>query len=215
MKNLDHLLQLPNPWHGGAFAEPPQGVPTGFAELDGLLPERGWVQSGLTELLIPRDGAGALQLILPILARLSRRPRWIAWVAPPYLPYAPALHAAGVDLSRLVRVYPRPGQDGLATVEACLRAGTCSAVLAWPVAGELQGLRRLHRAAMHGNAWGVLFRPDHFATSASPAAQRVQVAAAADGIELTRFDERGACGSEQVELPFERLLQPLSAPRLC
>ena len=168
MKNLDHLLQLPNPWHGNILAEQPKSLPTGFDELNALLPEGGWTQAGLTELLIPHEGAGALQLLLPALARLSQEPRWIIWMAPPYMPYAPALEAAGVDLTRLLRVYPRAGSDGLAAVEACLRAGACSAVLAWPLAGELQALRRLQRAAAQGDSWGVLLRPHRYASRPSP-----------------------------------------------
>lgn len=215
MKNLDHLLQLPNPWHGNVLAEPAQGLATGFAELDELLPEQGWVQSALTELLVPREGIGALQLLLPALARLSQQPRWIAWVAPPYIPYAPALAAAGVNLSRLLRVYPRNGGDGLATVEACLRSGTCSAVLAWPMTGELPALRRLQRAAAQGRSWGILFRPEDYAQLASPAAQRLRIARLANGVAVTRLDARGGWNAGPVELSVDRLLEPQDrAPRL-
>lgn len=207
MKNLDHLLQLPNPWHGNVLAEPAQGLATGFEELDELLPEQGWAQSALTELLVPREGIGALQLLLPALARLSQQRRWIAWVAPPYIPYAPALEAAGVDLSRLQRVYPRNG-DGLATVEACLRSGTCAAVLAWPMAGELPALRRLQRAASQGRSWGILFRPEECAQMASPAAQRLRIARMENGIAVTRLDARGGWNAGPVALSLDRLLEP-------
>lgn len=213
MKNLDHLLQLPNPWHGSLVAEQPNSLSTGFEDLDALLPERGWAQAALTELLIPGEGIGALQLVLPALARLSHEPRWIAWVAPPYMPYGPALEAAGVNLARLLRVYPRAGVDGLTTVEACLRAGTCSAVLAWPVAGELQALRRLQRAAAQGNSWGVLFRPHRYALLASPVSQRVHVAGTADGVSVAQLNTRD--DGEPVELSFDRLLQPRAGYRSC
>lgn len=213
MKNLDHLLQLPNPWHGDFLAEPATGLATGFAELDALLPERGWAQSALTELLVPREGIGAVQLLLPALARLSQQRRWIAWVAPPYVPYTPALAAAGVDLSRLLRVYPRDGSDGLGAVEACLRAGTCSAVLAWPMVGELPALRRLQRAAAQGHSWGILFRPEHCARLPSPALQRVQVERTSHGVSVTRLNARGGWDAGPVELAMDRLLQPPGAAR--
>ena len=213
MKNLDHLLQLPNPWQGNVFAEQPNSLSTGFDEMDALLPGRGWARGALTELLVPHEGIGALQLVLPALARLSHEPRWIAWVAPPYMPYAPALEAAGVNTARLLRVYPRAGAGGLATVEACLRAGTCSAVLAWPVTGELQALRRLQRAAAQGNSWGVLFRPQRFASLASPIAQRLHVAGTADGVRVAHLDTRD--DGEPVELSFDRLLQPQGSHRPC
>ena len=213
MKNLDHLLQLPNPWQGNVFSEQPNSLSTGFDEIDALLPERGWARGALTELLVPHEGIGALQLLLPALARLSHEPRWIAWVAPPYMPYGPALEAAGVNTARLLRVYPRAGADGLATVEACLRAGTCSAVLAWPVTGELQALRRLQRAAAQGNSWGVLFRPQRFAPLASPILQRLHIAGTADGLRVAQLDTRE--DGEPVELSFDRLLQPQGGHRPC
>lgn len=208
MKNLDHLLQLPNPWHGDILAEPAAGLATGFDELDALLPERGWTQAALTELVIPREGVGALQLVLPALARLSQQRRWIAWVAPPYLPYAPALEAAGVDLSRLLRIYPRDGSDGLATIEACLRAGSCSAVLAWPMAGELPALRRLQRAAAQGQSWGILFRPEQCAESVSPAGQRLRITPTQSGVAVTRLAPRGGWDGGPVALSMDRLLRP-------
>lgn len=214
MKNLDHLLQLPNPWHGNVLAGPAQGLSTGFDELDEMLPEHGWAQAALTELLVPREGIGALQLLLPALARLSQQRRWIAWVAPPYVPYGPALAAAGVDMSRLLRVYPRSA-DGLATVEACLRSGTCSAVLAWPMAGELPALRRLQRAAVQGGSWGILFRPEDCQRLASPAAQRLRIARMENGVAVTCLDARGGWNAGPVELSMDRLLEPQAGvPRL-
>jgi hypothetical protein len=59
----------------------------------------------LTEIAVERWGSGELALFMPLLARLSRpggeRQGWIAWISPPFLPYAPALAAAGVDLARV------------------------------------------------------------------------------------------------------------------
>ena len=115
--SLDHLLQRADLWRGGATSPAVSGIPTGFAELDALFPGGGWPRGALTEILMPREGIGALTLVLPTLARLSRENRWLAWVAPPYLPYAPALAAAGVDLSRVLLVHPRSNADGLWAVE--------------------------------------------------------------------------------------------------
>lgn len=206
MKNLDHLLHYPNPWAAPLLPAPSPGLPTGYSELDALLPNGGWPHAALTELLVPNEGIGALQLLLPTLARLSEQRRWIAWVAPPYIPYAPALAAAGVDPSRVMLVHPRAGDDGLATIERCLRSGTCGAVLAWPMVGDATAIRRLQAAAAEGHSWGVLFRPDHLASQPSPAALRLKVARRPNGVEVSLLRPRGGWAAGPVSFAMDRLL---------
>ncbi len=89
--SLDSVLQHPGIWRGNQLAQTGEDVlPTGFAELDELLPGGGWPRGALTEILAEREGIGELRLLLPALARVSEQSRWQAWVAPPHLPYAPA-----------------------------------------------------------------------------------------------------------------------------
>ncbi|MFQ5935555.1 MAG: hypothetical protein ACE5LB_04000 [Acidiferrobacterales bacterium] len=97
---LDTLLQRRDIWRGGQLSPPPAGIlPTGFSALDASIPEGGWPQGALTEILPLREGIGELRLVLPALARLSSKNRWIAWIAPPLFPYAPALASGGINLS--------------------------------------------------------------------------------------------------------------------
>jgi hypothetical protein len=93
------------------FAKAPlPGVPTGFAELDRELPDGGWPRGGMTEVLPVRRGIGELSLLLPALASLSSDELgWLVCVASPYPLHAPALHACGLDLSRLL-VASAPGR---------------------------------------------------------------------------------------------------------
>jgi hypothetical protein len=175
--NMQELMQRAQVWRAGEVLSRAPGIPSGFTALDEVLPGGGWPQSALTEILFPQHGVGEMSLLLPALARLSQGSRWIAFVAPPYLPYAPALARAGMDLSRLLLIHPKSAQDGLWAVEQTLRAGTCAAVLTWLTAADHKHLRRLQLAAEAGQAWGVVFRPDRFADTSSPAALRVRVAA--------------------------------------
>jgi len=156
--SLDALLQSNRLWRAGEHSVEVPALPTGYRDLDVLLPGGGWPDSGLVELLPARSGIGELGLLMPALARLSRGSRWIAWVAPPYLPYAPALTAAGIDLSRVLMVYPRDSQDGFWALEQALRAGTCAAVLAWPQTLDARAMRRLQLASEAGNSVAFLFR---------------------------------------------------------
>jgi cell division inhibitor SulA/protein ImuA len=101
-------------------------------------------------------------LVIPALAQLSLENRWIAWVAPPFVPYAPTLAAAGVDLSRVLVIHPRGSADSICAVEQALRSGNCGAVLGW-LAGTKgvapkSALQRLRLAAEQGHSRGILFR---------------------------------------------------------
>lgn len=200
---LEQVLQRADIWRGGQGSPAVEGMPTGFPQLDELFPGGGWPRGALTEILIPRQGVGALALVLPTLARLSQEKRWLAWVAPPHLPYAPALTAAGVNLSRLLLIHPRAHSDGLWAIEQTLRSGTCGAVLAWPTAGDSKALRRLQLAAETGQSWGLLFRPEHVASQPSPAAIRLRITPEPGGIAVHVLKRRGgwATGPVHVNLP--------------
>jgi hypothetical protein len=198
---LDTLLQRADIWRGDRLTTGIKAVPSGFAELDALLPGGGWPQGALTEIMMPRQGIGALRLLMPTLAQLSQGDRWICWVAPPHIPYAPALANAGIDLSRILLVHPRGQQDGLWAVEQSLRSGNCAAVLAWPTLDDKAILRRLQLAAESGDALGVLFRPRHFVQRPSAAALRIELAAEIDGsLSVSILKRRGGWAVGPVHL---------------
>ncbi len=199
--NLDHLLQRADIWRGGQLTAAAGVVASGYSELDALLPGGGWPQGALTEILMPRQGIGALRLLMPALARLSHEDRWICWVAPPHIPYAPALVNAGVDLSRVLLVHPRARQDGLWAVEQSLRSGRCGAVLAWPTLDDGAVMRRLQLAAEAGDTPGFLFRAQRFAQRPSPAALRLQLDTRVDGnLSVSILKRRGGWAAGPVHL---------------
>ena len=204
--NLDTVLQRADVWRGKRLGTTARAVSSGFSELDAALPGGGWPRGALTEIIMPQQGIGALRLLVPALARLSQDDRWICWVAPPYIPYAPALVAAGIDLSRILLVHPGAQQDGLWAVEQSLRSGTCSAVLAWPTLGDATVMRRLQLAAEAGDALGFLFRSGRLVQRPSPAALRIQLKPEPRGdLSLSNLKRRGgwACGPIHLEMPVQ------------
>ena len=64
---LEQLRRHPAMWR--REAPPADGLSTGFPALDEVLPDAGWPMGALTEILVPRAGAGELRLVLPALAR--------------------------------------------------------------------------------------------------------------------------------------------------
>ncbi|KRD34860.1 CDP-6-deoxy-delta-3,4-glucoseen reductase [Lysobacter sp. Root916] len=178
---IETLLAAQTLWHAGRSAGiAAEGEPTGHAALDALLPQRGWPRRALTELLLPADGVGELSLLMPTLVRTTRAGGTVALIAPPYLPYAPAWQAAGVDLAALQIVDAGP-RDALWAFEQCLRSGACAAVIGWPLQADTQALRRLQVAADSGDCLGFALRDRKHAANPSPAALRVEYARDARG----------------------------------
>jgi len=84
----------------------------------------------VSELLTERNGIGELSLLMPALAQLSRQDDWLMLIAPPWIPYAPALAARGIRLSRLIVANTTSDKDTLWATEQSLRAAI--APLCWP-----------------------------------------------------------------------------------
>jgi hypothetical protein len=172
---LAEVLRHPGIWRRGTAARATvEAQPTGLPELDARLPGGGWPRGALSEILIEQDGIGECSLLLPALAAITQAKQRVVFVAPPYIPYAPALAAAGLDLPRVVHI-EASSADTHWTAEQCLRAGCCGAVLSWMPATDYQKLRRLQLAAETGGAIGFVFRPLAAAKETSPAALRVEV----------------------------------------
>jgi hypothetical protein len=191
---LADVLRHPGIWRRGTKpVATGNAQPTGLAELDALLPGGGWPRGALSEILIEQDGIGECSLLLPALAALTQARKRIVLVAPPYVPYAPALAAAGVDLAQLVHIDAKAA-DTHWTAEQCLRAGCCGAVLNWLPKADYQQLRRLQLAAETGAAIGFVFRPPGASSQASPAALRIKISASANGPRIDILKCRGRLG---------------------
>jgi cell division inhibitor SulA len=174
---LSNLLDARQVWRGRALPIPAGAQPTGWAALDAALPAGGWPDAALSEILLPVDGAGELQLLLPTLARLSRGARPLVVVAPPYAPCVAGWQQHGVDMRR-VDIVAAAEAEVLWATEQCLRSGSCAAVLAWPRQADDRALRRLQVAADTGRALAFALRDCRHLSSASPAALRLEIEAA-------------------------------------
>ncbi len=215
MAILNELLQRQTVWRGGASAAATAPcVPTGFRELDRELPGGGWPAGGLVEILSARDGFGELQLVLPALSALTREGKRVAWLAPPYLPYAPALLEAGVDLAHLAVVRAPGRRDALWAAEQVLRAGACHAVLAWLPQARYAELRRLAVAAESGQAFVALFRPPSAAAEPSPAVLRLRLEAQDGGLVAHILKRRGAPAAVPLAIPVKRPCDVVGRARL-
>ena len=169
---LDRLLDQRRIWKGRQTSTPREGYPTGHAGLDAMLPSGGWPLAALSEILLQADGTGELRLVWPTLARLTQAGEKVVLVAPPHVPFAPAWHAAGIDLRHLMLVNAQQAEALWAT-EQCLRSGCNGAVLCWPYRADDRSMRRLQVAAETGQTLAFAYRPAEEAVNPSPAALRL------------------------------------------
>ncbi|MDB5968110.1 MAG: CDP-6-deoxy-delta-3,4-glucoseen reductase [Hydrocarboniphaga sp.] len=190
----ESLLQRTDLWVGSRLAAV-AAESTGHAALDRLLPGGGWPLGALSEVLVPRPGVGEMQLILPLLARLSQAGRRVAFVAPPLIPYAPALLAAGVDLDLCWVAEPASAVDCVWAIEQMLRCPGIGAVAGWLASADERVQRRLQLAAEDngsgGGAIGLLIRPPQARRQPSVAALRLAITASADGPIVEVLKARG------------------------
>lgn len=179
------------------------GVASGFAALDTELPDGGWPQGQLVELLLDAPGVGELSLLAPALAQVARD-RPCVWVLPcddpatrvATLPYPPALAEAGIAVERGIFVKPATPRESLWSLEQSLRTAHLGALIGWLPAssardGDFRALRRLHLLAQRSRALVFLLRGTHAATAASPASLRLQLACSDGQLRVTLLKRRG------------------------
>jgi hypothetical protein len=186
---VETLLQHPSLWRGrGAALQ--AGVPTGFAALDAALPGGGWPRRGLVEILTAGSGCSELALWAPRVTHLttSEAARWCVFVTPPFEPFAPAWHARGARLDRLLVVQ---AAQSLWALEQCLLSGACGIGFAWVRQAGMTELRRLTLAAERGASLGVLIRPLQAATLHTTAVLRMAITRTATHLRLQLLKGRG------------------------
>ncbi|GGA88138.1 hypothetical protein GCM10011369_32820 [Neiella marina] len=181
--SLQSLLNAGRLWRATNHQRVQQVLSSGIATLDQLL-LGGWPKGQATELLYDGQGLGELRLLLPTLAQLSQQQiassQWQLWLAPPFVPYPPALHDAGLNVSQQLLVQSNDVKQQLWAAEQALQSGSCSAVMAWldstqPLASK--DIRRLQVAAEQGQSQLWLMRPSNVAAQSSPAACRLKLSA--------------------------------------
>ncbi|MFT5259945.1 MAG: hypothetical protein ACI9J2_001282 [Saprospiraceae bacterium] len=156
------LRQNPQLWRGKSRIEhaSPQAqfLGTGYKSLDKVLPGGGWPQGSVIEVVVSSWGQGELSILLPLMAILSQNQQPIVFIAPPYMPYAPAMQAAKVDLQHLWVIEKGiEAKDEAWAAEKILATAQGALVLVFAQLTAKQ-IRRLQVAASLGLSLGVLVR---------------------------------------------------------
>ena len=133
MRSNKQIPQHPDVWLAKDIStRASSGISTGYENLDAILSNKGWPNSGLVEIGYQSVGNGELRLIIPALKQLSQsQKKWITWINPPLIPYAPGLQSLGVDIGKILLVHTKGIKDTLWSLEKTCKSKNCSAVLAW------------------------------------------------------------------------------------
>jgi len=149
---------------------PPQStrpsISSGWPGLDALLPERGLLRGGLTE-VVGAAGSGKVTLVARAAAALLSRGAPVAWVSGRGPLYAPALLGLQLPVPHLLQVCPADPARAAWAAEQVLRSDTFALVLLDAVhpsghpAVDDAGFRRLAGAARGAcGALVLLLEPD-------------------------------------------------------
>jgi cell division inhibitor SulA/protein ImuA len=191
-----------------------RGLPTGFSELDAVLPEQGWPAQALVEFLLPRLGVGELPLFLSAMAAMTQQQKAVYWIAPPHIPYAPALMQAGVALKQLFLVHKtdKTDQSMFWAMEKALRTESSGMVLGWFSSVPDRVVRRLQLAAEAGRTLGVIFRFDQPQYSPAPVRLRLESTPEALQIHLLKVRQANSVLGAAARPTSIQLTLPLPLP---
>ncbi len=189
---LSHALQDQRLFRAGQpLAHGKDATPSGFAALDDVLPWGGFPRGALTEVLLPHPGVGEISLIAAAWSHIGMQENTVFVTPAGLIPYAPALHAAGVSLARFAWIETTDAKAPWAA-EQCLRSGCTGAVAVWLSGADDRVLRRLQLAAAEGRCHGFVFRPARHAANPSPCALRLQLEPTSGSLRLRVIKCRGA-----------------------
>ena len=205
--HLQPILRHPAIWRGAdtlrateCWGQQHKGIPSGYAGLDQALPDGGWPDSGIAEVLCPHWGCGEAELLAPMLQLQSQQARWVVWINPPWIPYAPALAQQGIALGNTLFLRCNNDKDVLWAMEQCLASGSCSVVQGWPANPQPQQIRRLQLAAQKGHNLGILLRPSRSGQQPSPAPLRLELGPLQQELQVRIVKCRGRWGSDWLQL---------------
>ncbi len=99
---------------------------------------------------VAASGDQELGSLLPFLASMTRKRKWVVLVAPPYAMPMPYLIRAGIDSSRFMVVRAKSQEGKTWAVQQALRSRDCGAVLFWSMPLESRQRLRLEAAAVEG-----------------------------------------------------------------
>ena len=115
--------------------------------------------ANVTEIIIAKDKADSIQMVLPMLSQLNQEQRWLAWIDPP-IQLLKKWQEAHKELA-MEEIMILRSSDSISAIELskrALEAGTCHAVIAWTNSLSNEDFESLETASAKGNSHGIVLR---------------------------------------------------------
>lgn len=116
------------------------------------------LETRVTEIILSRDMANNLQLILPMLAHLNQENRWLAWVNPPIPLLKQWQHKPGLSIEDIMVLRSDLKTTAFEIARKALKAGSCHAVIVWADDLSQDQLDHLDKASLEGGSHGIVLR---------------------------------------------------------
>lgn len=172
-------LQRLDVWRADDFQRVDESTTaSGWGELDGELPGRGWPRGCLVELLGAQPSSAEFRLVGSALKRVSDGNGQVAFVGPPKPIHAPGLCQLGLDPRQIIWLDAQQPAERLWVTEQLIRSNKGGAVFAWLPQARANQIRRLQVAAQGTDGLFFAWRPNAARHEASAALLRVSVSLA-------------------------------------
>jgi len=115
-------------------------------------------ESRVTEILLHNSSVCLQPLLLPMVASLSHRNRWLVLINPPDSIDRQVLKQAGACTAHILTLTSQSPEQTEQLCAQALAAGTCHTVIAWGGSLAALELGNLNQAAALGDSLGILVR---------------------------------------------------------
>ncbi|MDX1451107.1 MAG: SulA-like leucine-rich domain-containing protein [Oleiphilaceae bacterium] len=115
--------------------------------------------ANVTEIILAKEYANNIQMLLPMLTHLNQDRRWLAWIDPPIevLKQWKAT-VAGKHAEDLLILRSSKNTEAAELMRRALAAGTCHAVITWTEHLSANEFNALEQASSEGNSHGIVLR---------------------------------------------------------
>lgn len=174
-------------WQGSEPQKTINTHPTGYTELDEQL-GGGFPEHGVVE--ISSDlGIGELRLLTPYIKEVSKQ-RLSIFINPPGHLCSEYLMQQGIDLHRVIMIFPQTDKEALWAAEQSLKSGCCGSVTLWHPSLEVHQARRLQVASETGQCLNFLFKTEQHQISL-PISLSMQLQSQVNGIKIDIHKRKG------------------------
>lgn len=116
-------------------------------------------EANVTEIILTKEKADCIQLLLPMLTHLNQDQRWLAWVDPPIqlLKQWGQEHDTSATEDIMI-LRSNDNHSAFELTEKALKAGTCHAVIVWTDKLSNEEFYKLESASSQGDSHGIILR---------------------------------------------------------